>query len=92
MLRAGFILEGEEAPSSGGRRATYLEVNAEKAYALAISIGVRQTAYAVSDFKGRILTQRAIPTESEPESFLNLLSQDIERHLQTHYGQRRPEP
>jgi predicted NBD/HSP70 family sugar kinase len=91
MLRAGFILEGEEAPSSGGRRATYLEVNAEKAYALAISIGVRQTAYAVSDFKGRILTQRAIPTESEPESFLNLLSQDIEGHLQTHYGQRRPE-
>src|SRR5205085_11280055 len=57
LLRSGVIFEGEEAPSSGGRRPTYLQVNAEKAYVLGISIGVQQTSYAVSDFNGRILIQ-----------------------------------
>src|SRR5690349_868898 len=81
MLRAGFILEGEEAPSSGGRRATYLQVNAERAYALGISIGVRETAYLVSDFNGRVLTEKTIRTEDEPEAFLSRLSLDIEQHI-----------
>lgn len=91
MLRAGFILEGEEAPSSGGRRATYLQVNAERAYALGISIGVRETAYLVSDFNGRVLTEKTIRTEDEPEAFLSRLSLDIEQHIESRYPQKRPE-
>src|ERR1700685_3326534 len=43
LLAAGFLTEGETSPSSGGRRAKYILMNAEKAYAVAVSIGVRQT-------------------------------------------------
>src|ERR1700748_2745197 len=50
LLTSGFVYEAEEAPSKGGRRAVYLQVNAEKAYVVAISIGVTETVYVVSDF------------------------------------------
>src|ERR1700692_2043568 len=54
LIRNSVVFEGEEAPSSGGRRATYLQVNAEKAYVVGLSIGVSQTMYGISDFNGRI--------------------------------------
>jgi len=39
LLAASVIHEGEAAPSSGGVPATYLQINAEKAYVVGISIG-----------------------------------------------------
>ena len=62
LLRASVIYEGEAAPSSGGRPATYLQVNSEKAYVAGIGIGVHQTTYGISDFNGRILNQRTVST------------------------------
>ncbi len=53
------IYEGAEGPSSGGRKPTYLYINGENAYVLAIDIGVRDTVYAISDFNGRILKQKS---------------------------------
>src|SRR6202007_1694091 len=38
LLRASVVHEGELAPSSGGRPATYLQINAEKAHVVGISI------------------------------------------------------
>jgi predicted NBD/HSP70 family sugar kinase len=91
LLRAGFIYEGEEAPSSGGRPATYLQVNAEKAYAVALDIGVHQTVYVVSDFNGRVLTQRALTTQSDAHQFLTDLGRQIANHLATTYRKIRVE-
>jgi transcriptional regulator of PTS gene len=91
LLRAGFIYEGEEAPSSGGRPATYLQVNAEKAYAVALDIGVHQTVYVVSDFNGRVLSQRALTTQSDAHQFLTDLGRQIANHLATTYRKIRVE-
>jgi predicted NBD/HSP70 family sugar kinase len=91
LLRAGFIYEGEEAPSSGGRPATYLQVNAEKAYAVALDIGVHQTVYVVSDFNGRVLSQRALTTQSDAHQFLADLGRQIANHLATTYRKIRVE-
>jgi predicted NBD/HSP70 family sugar kinase len=89
LLRSGVIFEGEEAPSSGGRRPTYLQVNAEKAYVLGISIGVQQTSYAVSDFNGRILIQHSLRTEPDPLAFLTELGSQVSSLLKANFPRSR---
>jgi predicted NBD/HSP70 family sugar kinase len=86
LIRKGVIYEGAEGPSSGGRKPTYLYINAENAYVLAIDIGVRDTVYAVSDFNGRILKQKAIVTQGKPQKFLSYLALEIEKTLKSDYG------
>jgi predicted NBD/HSP70 family sugar kinase len=85
LIRKGVIYEGAEGPSSGGRKPTYLYINGENAYVLAIDIGVRDTVYAVSDFNGRILKQKALMTEGKPLDLLNQLASEIEKTVQNDY-------
>ncbi len=85
LLRASIVQEGEAAPSSGGRPATYLQINAEKAYVVGISIGVQQTAYGVSDFNGRILSQRSMRTKSNGNAFLAELGGEIATQLKANF-------
>ena len=89
LLRAAVIYEGEAAPSSGGRPATYLQINAEKAYVVGISIGVGQTVYGVGDFNGRILNQRTIRTEPEANAFLARLGDEISAQLANNFRRAR---
>jgi predicted NBD/HSP70 family sugar kinase len=86
LIRKGVIFEGAEGPSSGGRKPTYLNINAENAYVLAIDIGVRDTAYAVSDFNGRILKQKNIITEGDPGEFIDRLADNIQKLIRSDYG------
>ncbi len=85
LMRKNVIYEGAEGPSSGGRKPTYLYINGENAYVLAIDIGVRDTIYAVSDFNGRILKQKAMVTEGNPQRFLQQLATEIEKTIKTDY-------
>ena len=85
LIRKGVIYEGAEGPSSGGRKPTYLYVNGENAYVLAIDIGVRDTVYATSDFNGRILQQKAMITEGKPSKFLDKLATEIEKTIKKNY-------
>ncbi len=85
LLRAGVVHEGESAPSGGGRPATYLQINSEKAYVVGINIGVHNTVYGVSDFNGRILSQRTVQTESDANKFLANLGKDISAQLKTSF-------
>ncbi len=85
LLRAGVVHEGESAPSGGGRPATYLQINSEKAYVVGISIGVHNTVYGFSDFNGRILSQRTVQTESDANKFLANLGKDISAQLKTSF-------
>ncbi len=85
LMRKGVIYEGAEGPSSGGRKPTYLYINGENAYVLAIDIGVRDTVYAVSDFNGRILKQKAIITEGKAQDFLQRLAAEIDKTIEKNY-------
>jgi predicted NBD/HSP70 family sugar kinase len=89
LIRERLVYEGVEGPSSGGRPPKYLYVNAESAYVLAIDIGVRESVYAVSDFNGRLLTQRAMITEGEPGVFLDALADDVSTLARTQYPRAR---
>ena len=85
LIRKGVIFEGAAGPSSGGRKPTYLNINAENAYVLAVDIGVRDTVYAVSDFNGRILKQKSLITDGDPRAFLTKLAGQITSLIQGHY-------
>ena len=85
LMRKGVIYEGAEGPSSGGRKPTYLYINGENAYVLAIDIGVRDTVYAISDFNGRILKQKALITEGKPLDFLQRLAAEIKKTIEKSY-------
>jgi predicted NBD/HSP70 family sugar kinase len=85
LIRKGVIFEGAAGPSSGGRKPTYLNINAENAYVLAVDIGVRDTVYAVSDFNGRILKQKSLITDGDPRKFLGKLAGQITSLIAGHY-------
>ncbi len=91
LIKEKLVYEGVEGPSSGGRPPKYLYVNAESAYVLALDIGVRESVYAVSDFNGRILTQRAVVTEGQPEKFLRSLAGEINELVRAQYPRARVE-
>ncbi|MEP7038263.1 MAG: ROK family protein, partial [Acidobacteriota bacterium] len=57
----------------------------ENAYVLAVDIGVRETVYAVSDFNGRILKQKALITEGKPADFLRRLAAEIKKTIEKNY-------
>ena len=86
LINRGVIFEGAEGPSSGGRKPTYLNINAENAYILGIDIGVRDTAYAVSDFNGRILKQKNTVTDGDPREFIDRLADEIGILIKREYG------
>jgi predicted NBD/HSP70 family sugar kinase len=86
LLRSKAIYEGAEGPSSGGRKPTYLYINGENAYVLAVDIGVKDTIYAISDFNGRILMQKTLLTKGSSTEFLAYLATEIEKTMQKHYA------
>jgi predicted NBD/HSP70 family sugar kinase len=86
LIRRGVIFEGAEGPSSGGRKPTYLNINAENAYILGIDIGVRDTVYAVSDFNGRILKQKNTVTDGDAREFIERLADEISKLIKREYG------
>jgi len=85
LIKNNFVYEGTEGPSSGGRPPKHLYINAESFYVLAIDIGVSDTVFAVSDFNGRIIQQKSLLTEGEPETFLNKLADEIEKLVKQQY-------
>jgi hypothetical protein len=89
LIKGGLVYEGTEGPSSGGRPPKYLYINSESFYVLAIDIGVTDSVYAVSDFSGRILQQRSILTEGEPEQFLAGLADAIINLVSSHFPRAR---
>ncbi len=89
LIKSGLVYEGTEGPSSGGRPPKYLYINSESFYVLAIDIGVTDSAYAVSDFSGRILQQRSMLTDGEPEQFLATLAEAIESLVASHFPRAR---
>lgn len=86
LIKKGVVYEGAEGPSSGGRKPTYLNINAENAYILAVDIGVRDTVYAVSDFNGRILKQKNVITEGEAHGFIDRLGDEINSLIKKEYS------
>ena len=85
LIRKGVIYEGAEGLRAAGANRLFFYINGENAYVMAIDIGVRETIYAVSDFNGRILKQKALITEGKPQEFLESLAAEIKRTIEKDY-------
>lgn len=57
LLSAGLIVEGEDAPSTGGRPAAQLRFNASSGVVLAAALGRSRTQMAVCDLDGKVLAR-----------------------------------
>jgi predicted NBD/HSP70 family sugar kinase len=54
-----------------------------------VDIGVSDTVFAVGDFNGRVLYQKSILTEGEPETFLKGLCSEIDHLIHSKYSRSR---
>lgn len=86
LIKSNFVYEADEAPSIGGRRAVYLRVNENKAYAVGLSIGVHQSVYAISDFNGRVLSERTLPAQSHAEDSIRSVGREISADIRNNYS------
>jgi predicted NBD/HSP70 family sugar kinase len=83
LLRSGLLIEGDDAPSTGGRPAAQLRFNARAGGVLAGALGRSRTQIAVCDLDGEVLESAefdhedvAVPDEMMPrvlEGFEDLL-------------------
>ena len=90
LLAHEMISEGSTGHSTGGRRPTFLAINPDKMSVLGVDLGVWQTSYTVSDFNGRQVMWRMLPTAAESEDFLHQLCDDILKQLaETRFSQER---
>jgi predicted NBD/HSP70 family sugar kinase len=60
LAARNLVLEREHAPSTGGRRATYLTFNADAGIVLSAAIGRSRTRLAVCDLAGEVLASTDI--------------------------------
>jgi N-acetylglucosamine repressor len=63
LRRRGLVEEGGRSPSRAGRRRVLLNVVPDLAHLVGIRIGRANTRIVVTDFLGKILTLKKIPTE-----------------------------
>ena len=80
LLASGLVEEGDEAPSTGGRRAVTLRLRAEAGLVLAADIGVTHCRAVVADLNGAVLheSRRDITIADGPERVLGRLLADFE--------------
>lgn len=63
LLRAGFIVEGEEESSTGGRPATTLRFDRDAGVVLAAAIGRSRSQLGLTDLAGVMLTEATVDQE-----------------------------
>jgi predicted NBD/HSP70 family sugar kinase len=64
----GFVVETGTVASTGGRRATMVDIAASLGCVLAVDVGAINARLAAADVAGRILEQRAFPTSVTTDS------------------------
>jgi predicted NBD/HSP70 family sugar kinase len=81
LIGEGLIYEASLGDSSGGRPPRMLRINGNRSAAIGVHIAPHESLIATSDFSGKILRQRTIKTDRDPERFLPRLAGEIERAL-----------
>lgn len=83
LLASEFVYEDGVGPASrlGGRKKRFLHLNPDRAYAVGIDVGPRETAIALSDFSGRILRSTAIDNKRSPQEALAEVARAVRKIL-----------
>ena len=70
------------ASSNGGRKKRFLHLNPDKAYAVGVDIGLRQSLVALTDFNGRILRSVPVKNGPDPKQTLEAVAASIKKIIQ----------
>jgi N-acetylglucosamine repressor len=82
-LDRGLVLERGFAPSNGGRRRVLLEANPELTKLIGIDVGRANIRFVVTDFVGKVLKYKVLPTEADKgkERVLELMNLELRSML-----------
>lgn len=80
LQQKGWLFEGEHAPSKGGRRRVLLHFNPDLAHVIGIQLGRVYLRVIVTDFLGKVLSFKKLPSETREGQahVLELLRREIE--------------
>ena len=79
LIRSGVVRDVGAGPSSGGRRPSFMELNARHRYVAGIDVGPTRTRLAVADLRGDRVADRIVPTPAGrgPSALLTRIAADL---------------
>src|SRR5688572_12805296 len=79
LIRSGVVRDLGTGPSSGGRRPSFMELNARHRYVAGIDLGPTRTRLAVADLRGDRVVDRIVPTPAGrgPSALLTRIAADL---------------
>lgn len=93
LLDSEFVYEEGVAAASlnGGRKKRFLHLNPNKAYAVGVDLGQRQSTVALSDLSGRILRSISVENDADPRQTIEAIAKNIKKIIQTSPSKERIE-
>lgn len=86
LLAENWLKEGAIAQSARGRKPRFLHLNVERAGIIGINVRPSATNMALADLAGRFLAQQSMPTPSDPDEFVTLITERVRGLIATHPG------
>jgi predicted NBD/HSP70 family sugar kinase len=79
LIKSGVVRDLGAGPSSGGRRPSFMELNARHRYVAGIDLGPTRTRLAVADLRGDRVVDRIVPTPAGtgPSALLTRIAGDL---------------
>jgi N-acetylglucosamine repressor len=83
LLEENLVREGSQGSEKvRGRKPTFLYVNSQKSYAVAVDVRASRTFLMLTDSIGKQISEViSFPTEIDPQRFVETLSETIRKHL-----------
>lgn len=81
LISERWVVEGATGHLPRGRKPTFLHLNADRSGIIAVDIHPGTTTLATASMDSRILTLETLPTDRNPDEFLERLSQRIQALL-----------
>ncbi|WP_338780816.1 ROK family transcriptional regulator [Metabacillus sp. FJAT-52054] len=85
LLNDGLVVEGQQGPSSGGRKPIILRINSRNFFVAGIDVGVSKIRFALTDLEAQIVLQNTIPIDDSmtEEDFVQIIIREILRLVET---------
>ena len=79
LIRSGVVKDLGAGPSSGGRRPSFMALNARHRFVAGIDLGPTRTRLAVADLRGDRIAERIVstPARKGPTALLNRIAADL---------------
>ena len=83
LLEEGLVVEGQAAPSSGGRKPILLSVVVDRYYVIGVDVSARHVRFAVTNLEAKVIDSYDVPIEAnlDEQHFIQLLIDELQAIL-----------